>query len=194
MGRFNYSIHLEGDDWSDIWLIARAEVSDLEYAHPIQTTTFSVEELQEVLLATPWIQGEEGRLYLKNDVWHEHLAEVVNEMLGYFHAPDEPYPKLLEVKAAVGEYHSIRESSIDFSLYTYAWLDVMVREDVADEARSKDDIWRHDQMSVDCESICDRRVEELIAYYSRSQMRIVGRMAGSISTHETEKSRNTETG
>ena len=198
MSGFSYTIHLEADEGDEkagrIWLIARASNADLQFSHPIYSSTFNAADLHQVLIATPWVTEHEGHLRLKNDVWHKNLADVVEEMLTYFDAPDEPQQRLLEVKLAVKECDVVQESSLEFSIYAYAWLDVMIREDLADEARTAHDIWLNDAISIDCKAVCNRRVEQLTSWHSAAGMRIVGRMAGSVPTREVDESRSTRTG
>ena len=198
MGGFNYTILLQADeadvDAGRIWLVARAANADLEFSHPIYSSSFSADDLHQVLLATPWVIAQGGQLQLINDVWHKHLADVAEKMLGYFDGPDEPCQRLLDVKQAVSEYDSVRESSLELPLYAYAWLDVMVREELADAARTAHDIWTQDVLPLDCAAVCNRHVNDLISCYAATGMRIVGRMAGSVPTREPDHSRDLRTG
>jgi hypothetical protein len=47
------------------------------------------------------------------------------------------------------------------SLWSYAWLDLIVREDIADAARSHEDLWTREAVILDARSTIRRRIDEL---------------------------------
>jgi hypothetical protein len=66
----------------------------------------------------------------------------------------------------------------------------MVREDLADEARSAHRIWLHSKVVLDLKRYCDRRVGELVARYSQPAATTpLGGMAPSVPTRKTDASR-----
>ena len=184
-----YSVTFENDDAPHrIWLIGRSEGLELERSFPINSGVFAPGDLEDVALATGWVQRERDQLRLRSDVSPAQLAEVVEEILTYFDAPDVPCSNVLSVKEAVGEYSIVQESSIEIPLFAYAWVDVCVRDEIADLARNEVDVWAAEQPSVDCESICEKWVENLIDRYSDQNMRMTGRMARSLHTRSSDTS------
>jgi hypothetical protein len=129
---------------------------------------FSLGNLHDALLATGWARIEEQQYRLDCHVRVDFLADVLSNMLNLFDAPEQPSRELLAVRAAVAEHQRDLGSDIAIPDLALAWLDVIVREDIADEARSSEQIWSQANLSVECLSHRERRIKELLVRYSQS--------------------------
>lgn len=128
---------------------------------------FSLGNLHDALLATGWARIEEQHYRLDCHVRVDFLADVLSNMLNLFDAPEQPTGELLAVRAAVAEHQRELGSDIAIPDLALAWLDVIVREDIADEARSSEQIWSQANLSVECLSHRQRRIKELLVRYSQ---------------------------
>ena len=173
-----------------VWLIVTS-TSGLQHKELILLRNgFGPEDIREAVIATGWVEPVGGELQLTSDISCESLRDVVEAMLGYFVEPGVPGIELREIMSAVSEFDSVHELRRAISLYAYAWLDVMVRDDLADEARSTHRIWQHSEVVIDLARNCDRRVKELVARYSkRTTLGPIGAMAPSMPTRKPAESR-----
>jgi hypothetical protein len=143
---------------------------------------FGPDEVRELLLATGLVRAD-GEFYrLVQFIRAEHLSEILSEMLAQFDSPGVPCEELLEVQAAVEDYQSGIGSSSDIPLIALAWLDVMVRQDIAEEARSSDEIWSKTKFVVETKAHRDRRMKELLKRYSQQPSLPLRRMTPSCTT------------
>lgn len=156
---------------------------------------FDVRDVREAILATPWVSCDEAdeALLLLQGARCETVRDVVQQMLAYFDAPGAPSPKLVDVKSAVERFHG--ETGQNLSWYGCAWLDVMVRDDIADEARSAEGIWTLGETVVDVLPHFHRRLEQLLSRSTKwtSEPSPI-RMAGSASTRVARSERGAKTG
>jgi hypothetical protein len=155
---------------------------------------FALEHVQAAILATGRASQNDGEYRLSSDIRCEQLCAIVESILDLFDAPDVPSRQLQDLQTALAEQDIIPSANTDISLYALAWLDVMVREDLADAARGATDIWRKSEISIDVETHCQRRVTELLSRFPHIKAKQFGRLAGSIPTRHTDKSRGKQTG
>ena len=155
---------------------------------------FALEHVQAAILATGRVTQHDGEYRLASDIRCEQLCATVESMLDLFDAPDVPSRQLQIVQTALAEQDLIPSAYGDISLYALAWLDVMVREDLADTARSAADIWTKSEVSIDVEAQCQRRVAELLSRFPHIKAKQVDRLAGSIPTRHTDHSHGKQTG
>jgi hypothetical protein len=128
---------------------------------------FSLANLHEALIATGWARFEEQHYRLDCHVRIDFLADVLSNMLNLFDAPEQASRELLAVRAAVTAQQGDLGSDIAIPDLALAWLDVIVREDIADEARSSEQIWSQSNLSVECLSHRERRIKELLVRYAQ---------------------------
>jgi hypothetical protein len=159
--------------------------------------TFDVQDVRDAILATPWVSCDDAddALVLLPGARCETIRDVVQQMLGYFDAPGVPSPQLIDIKSAVQRFHGETAPEQNLSWYAYAWLDVMVRDDIADQARSAEGIWTLGETVVDVLPHFRRRIEQLFSWSSQpvTHMSAV-RMAGSVSTRAAHSGRDAKSG
>lgn len=149
------------DDQHIVWLMIASEATETK--DPLRLRSgFSPVDVCEALSAAGFIEPRGADWILTTDSRCETMRDVAQQMLEYFDAPGVPRNELLEVQAAVSQYTMVPESGVEIPLMACAWLDVIVRQDLADEARNADAIWNRPQVVIELESICDRRVEQLM--------------------------------
>jgi hypothetical protein len=125
-----------------------------------------------------------------SDIRCEPLRIVVEEMMyRYFTASGVPTLELLTVRSALADYAPEHSGIDDIPLLACAWLDVMVRDDIADAARSVKTVWSNRTITIDGESHCERRAKELLARFSSVRHPLAGKMAPSKATRTDDSSR-----
>jgi hypothetical protein len=148
----------EGTGWVGIRKESRSGLSELDgFQLPPE---FSPQDVRESLLATGSVTESTEGLVIVHQTSCQTLRQTVTEMLPYFQAAGQPTKQLLQIKRVVDEFLMARGFSLAVSLWTYAWLDLMVREDLADDARSVQDIWAINEMTLEVEGPRLRRLEE----------------------------------
>jgi hypothetical protein len=125
---------------------------------------FSAGDVRAALLATGWVEERGGELVLVNWLRCEAIGAFVEEMLSYFAGAEEPREELLRVRRAVMEEAS-PEVIAAIPLWAFAWLDLLVRDDLADAARSVHDVWSQPALSLDVDAIRRERLREMLARY-----------------------------
>jgi len=159
--------------------------------------TFDVQDVRDAILATPWVTEDDGQkaLVLLHGARSETIRDVVQQMLAYFDAPGAPSPALIAVKSAVQRLHGETEQQRNLSWYAYAWLDVMVRDDIADQVRSAEEIWTLGETIVDVVPHFRLRLEQLLSRSPKMTSETTPiRMAGSVSTRVAHSGRDAKTG
>ena len=193
-----YKLTLESDeDDRSVWLITESTSGIRQKEIVWLREGFGLDDVREAITATGWVQqdGDELRFTSAGDsLCGRTISDVLEDIFGYFNAPGNPTDELREVQSAVTEYEAMRESKLDIPLYAYAWLDMTVREDLADEARSARDLWATSTVAIDLARNRERRVEELFSRYSQREARAIGRMAGSLPTRKSDASPDAKTG
>jgi hypothetical protein len=162
---YRQTLTLDRDENGWVWLRCTCSSDRVEEHGFALRGEFAVQDVWEAALATGWVR-EQDEQYVVDDVSCAKLRDVVAEMFGYFDGPGHPRGRLLRVKQAVSEYFIVQDTQPVIPLWAYAWLDVMVREEVADEARSAEDMWRDSPLMIDVERYCQRRVEALVRRYA----------------------------
>ncbi|MEQ8789703.1 MAG: hypothetical protein RIC55_25640 [Pirellulaceae bacterium] len=186
------SLTLEYDqDDHLVWLVFSDHGAALERTSIWLRDGFGLGEVRDALLAVGWaVSKEQGELRLANGARRESIRDVVQEMLGYFDAPGVASRELIDIKSAVARCAASVDSLPELSWYAYAWLDVMVRNDIADEARGGRDIWTLGETVVDVVPHFRRRLKQLLSRLGQSVGETsVGEISvGEISAGETSGS------
>ena len=168
--------------WAVLRVIRDGETADQSWL-PL-TSDFTVDDVAEALLATGWVQRGADHQLVSAGKSCRALGDVVTELFTYFVRRNEPRAALLRVQEAVAEYESVRELAPRIPLWAYAWLDLVVREDLADEARSAQSVWEQRPLTLRTQEHCDRRVQELVARYAETAAK-TGRMTPSRRSRST---------
>lgn len=171
----------------------RLESSPPQQSSLLLREGFSLANLHEALIATGWARVEERHYRLDCHVRVDFLADVLSNMLNLFDAPESPSRELLAVRTAVAEHQHELGSDIAIPDLALAWLDVIVREDIADEARCSEQIWSQANLSIECLSHRQRRIKELLVRYSQSAG-VEMRLAPSTATRSAADADRTKTG
>ncbi len=122
---------------------------------------------REAVLTTGMVDAEESGLVLRSESSLTTLVDVVTKMLDYFNAADEPSADLRRVKEVIDRQYLSDSPSPALSWLAYAWLDVMVRENLACDARDAADVWTNRLLTLDAEQHCDRLVQEILRRQER---------------------------
>jgi hypothetical protein len=174
-----------------VWFVITSS-SGLQYKELLWLREgFGIDDVCQAVLATGWVrQLEGGELRLTSDIRCETLRDMVEAVFGYFIEPGVPGIQLREIQSAVSEYDSVFALRRVIPLYAFAWLDVILREDLADEARSANRIWVKSNLALDLARLRDRRVAELVARYSpQGSAGAIGPLAPSQPTRQPTESR-----
>jgi hypothetical protein len=156
---------------------------------------FSREDVRIALLATGQVSERDAELVLAADGNCRSLSRLMGEMFSYFDSSEQPSAQLREVQAAVSEYGLTPATCPAMPLWALAWLDLVVREDLADDARSREGIWSDPDFVVHVEPHCRRRVDELLRRYNQPVVEVpIGRMASSSRTRVSSVPGRSETG
>lgn len=144
---------------------------------------FGLGESTAALMATGWVVSNEGALKMATDHSCRYLAQVVSAMLDLFESPNEPGNELLQVQSAVAEYYDVQSAGIEPSLYDCAWMNVMLREAIVEEARCLEHIWSDTvAVVIPVSHYRDSLVKLLLARITGQNSAVVGKMAASQST------------
>lgn len=165
-------LQLDYDRGDPDWFVLRViePQSGREVSHVLLPSEgFQLNQLREALQATDWVAAAGDQLLLHSDRQLAALGQVVGAMFDYYVSPGQPSQRLLRVRDQVNAGQAVRDSGLQFPLFAYAWLDLMVRDDLADEARSAGDVWNCDHVQIDVRRVRDRRVEQLVQRYSAAQ-------------------------
>jgi hypothetical protein len=122
--------------------------------------------VREAILTTGLVGEQQGELVVKDDLSLSVLLNIVGKMLDYFHAAGEPTDELVEVQRVVDRLYL--EEGITLPWLAHAWLDVMVRESLANDVRDAADIWTSPKIKVDAERHCERFVQEALARFGNT--------------------------
>jgi len=126
---------------------------------------FSREEIIEAACSSGWVVCEDEVLEVDDEVGCEELANLIERIFDeYYEGPGNPNEWLLRIRDEIDNY--LGEHDLEMPLVAYAWLDLFVREDVADEAR-RTDPWLGDSLSVTLNNKRNRRVEQFAQRYQR---------------------------
>lgn len=127
---------------------------------------FELEDIREALLASNYVRESGETFRLAEHVGAEYLSEMVSAMLAQFDSPGVPGDSLLQLQTIVDDYQSGTGSSVDVPWMAIAWLDFVVRQDIAEESRDSDEIWSKPKFVVDTKSHKERRLAQLVKRFS----------------------------
>lgn len=157
---FYVPLAIDFDD-QDGWVTIR-RADDARGHEFLMPRGFRLADIVRAAMATGWVRDREGGFAL--DVTKarcQELATIVEEILDYFEGPGQPSARLLKIKSDVDE---LLDSDVDasaISLEAYAWLDVLLRRDIADEARTVEDLWNREIVEIGIDVIRQRTMQNL---------------------------------
>jgi hypothetical protein len=120
---------------------------------------FTLADVCEAALATGLVVAKNNQFFLDAATGCKALAVYIDGILGYFEAAGSPGPALARV---IQEIHDHFDLDQDLPLWCYAWLDLVVHDDIAEAARSESQPWRMDRLVLELAALRDRRVTEVI--------------------------------
>jgi hypothetical protein len=120
---------------------------------------FTLPDVFEAALATGLVTRKKSALLLEATTGCSTLAGYIDAMLGYFAAPGKPSRRLSRIAEQVRQVYSLDDSP---PLWSFAWLDVIVREEIAEAAREQVDPWGADRLELEFAAMRDRRVVEVM--------------------------------
>jgi hypothetical protein len=151
---------------------------------------FTLPDVLEAALATGLVTRKNSSLFLDARTGCNALAGYIDAMLGYFKAPGKPSPRLSRLAEQIRDGFEVDDS---LPLWGFAWLDLIVREDIADAARENVDPWSADRLELEYATLRDRRVAEVLESH-RSRTSGEGRLAKSKRSRTGERKRKGKTG
>ena len=143
---------------------------------------YTLADVSAAALATGLVVARNDHFLLDATTGCNALASYIDRLFGYFEKPGKPGPELKRVIEQVRERFEVDET---LPLWSFAWLDLIVRDDLADAARSEADPWAADKVTLDLAKVRDRRLEQVLAAH---------RQAASPGELKQAKSRRTRTG
>jgi hypothetical protein len=129
---------------------------------------FTLDHLMDAAVATRWVVQRNAEYWIDAGVSVKTLVEYLREMLDYFDGPDRPNKGLVQIVRAADAYLGWgcdRESTIP--LWGYVWLDLTLREEVGEAARSTGDLWSGDELTIDLKKLRAARLEQFAEQYAK---------------------------
>ncbi len=127
----------------------------------------NMDDVVAAACATGWVACCDGRCWVDDSVDCDVLSDYVRDMLSYFVRSDEPRKELLRLKDPITRYWNKSRHRQALSLWACAYLDLAVREDLAEQTSEVDDLWSRPLVELEVERLCRRQVEQLGARYLR---------------------------
>jgi hypothetical protein len=157
---------------------------------------FTLADVVDAVRSTGWIVERAGELSIDQDTSCQTLADAIVEMTAYFDAPQVPSKELLRIKQEVDAWLAEDlDPTTSLSLWVYAWLDVVIRKDAAEDVLTTTDIWRTDVLDVDLGQHRDRRLRQLLERCQESPAREpTSRMAPSQRSRRAPEQQEREVG
>jgi hypothetical protein len=150
-------------DEDERWVVFRRTAREQrgEFARDLMQLPpgFTLPDVLEASLATGLVIAKNSGLLLDSKTGCNDLAKSIDAILGCFKAPGKPTPRLARVVKQIRAGFDVEDS---LPLWSYAWLDLVVREDIADAARESVDPWGSDRLELELASLRDRRVAEAL--------------------------------
>lgn len=120
---------------------------------------FTLADVCQAALASGLVVEKNNQFFLDAATGCKALADYIDGILEYFESAGTPG---LELKRVIQEVHDHFDVDENMPLWCYAWLDLIVREDIAEAARGQAQPWRMDRLVLELAALRDRRVNEAI--------------------------------
>jgi hypothetical protein len=131
---------------------------------------FTFDDILNAVQATGWVVVRNGELRIQDHVGCRRLVQLLEQMCSYFERSGNPSRKLLSIQQQVlSHFEDAEEIGPRIPFWAFAWLDLMLREDVAEEASSADCLWTTSGFSLDVKRLRARQIQALYERYSASE-------------------------
>ncbi len=156
---------------------------------------FVFDDILAAIDATGWVVERGGERWIQDHIGCDQLVRTVERMLSYFTRSDEATDELRDIKDQVDARLKDAVDEVEIPLWACAWLDVVLREDLADAARSASAPWEHDRLTIDVGKLRDTRIRELRDRYAQPRaVPAAQRIAGSARTRDAVIARGASAG
>ncbi len=117
---------------------------------------FDLDSILTAVFATGWTELRDGQWRILSSQNCRDLVCLLDEMLEYFDGPQQPHPEVLQIQEQVDalladDPHA--GAAFNLTLWHYARLDLLLRENLADAARSLDGIWVREDHLLDVRGV-----------------------------------------
>jgi hypothetical protein len=151
---------------------------------------FVFDDILAAVDATGWVVERGGERWIQDHIGCDQMVRTVERMLSYFDRSDEATDELRGIKDQVDERFKDAVDDMEIPLWACAWLDVVLRDDLADAARSASAPWEHDRLTIDVGRLRDARIRELRHRYAQPRaVPAAQRLAGSVRTRDAVNAR-----
>lgn len=156
---------------------------------------FTVNDILSAVEATGWVVERNGELWIEDHIGCQRLSNVIGQMCWYFDRSGVPSLQLLKIKELVDAYlvQAYPENYFFIPMWAYAWLDLVLHEQVAEEAGSSEHLWNKERLTINVDQVRYRLINELGERYSKPA-RVEHRVAGSIRMRTNGKRRSGSAG
>lgn len=139
----------------------------------------------EALAATGWTRQQSGQWAIQDTRSCRDLVQLLYEMLAYFDGPDDLCTQIARLKAQIDEMlvnNSETDAAFDLLPWHYARLDLLLREELAQEAGELIGIWRHEVQRIETGEIRRRVIRNFRQEIQAGSTRSAGKMTASART------------
>ncbi|MHC4404912.1 MAG: hypothetical protein ACYTG0_35140 [Planctomycetota bacterium] len=155
---------------------------------------FTPHHVLAAAVATGWVFERSGQYWIDSRITCKLLVDYLDEMFEYFKAPGEAGSRLDRVKQQIDDCLADDDDRPALSMWTYAWLDLALRDDVADEARNTDGLWRKPSLTLDLDRHRESRLQEVLRRHAAPPEAREVRMAPSSRARRGASPRDAEAG
>jgi hypothetical protein len=154
------------EDAGYAWFTTTEVYTASEEKHVVRVPEgFRMEDLHQAVLATGWVrEANEDSLLVDRDVDCLRLGCLVEEMLFVVEVPareDNESDGLCRSRLKRVRERMRRFSEESLTCWELAWLEIMVREDLADLVRTSEMIWGTEPIRLDVCPVIEHRLEQL---------------------------------
>jgi hypothetical protein len=153
-----------------------------------------LDDVCHALVVIPSVSEVNGDFLLPHFCDGRALCRVVSAMLDYFESSGKPRPELLAVRSAVRNYLAPKDEKALPDLFSCAFLDVMLRDAIIEEATCLDDVWsKQRDIVISIERHRTSLIDSLIGQ-PLTTAKPVARMASNLPSRDQANSQNMATG
>ncbi|MEO1617673.1 MAG: hypothetical protein AAFV88_17615 [Planctomycetota bacterium] len=148
---------------------------------------WSIQDMQAVLDACWWFEREGQGWKLTADRPIDEIADWIFDVTRRFDSPEQPDDSLRDAKDAIESNQAVGSLVPSITWMEVAWLDLFLREAVADQIRSAEgtfvasDLWSDAEWVIKLDATRRGLIDEFLA----SRRPVKARMASSVSTRSS---------
>lgn len=129
---------------------------------------FDTSDVVAAACATGWVVRRNDDCWVSSKIDCEALGDFVNEMLFYFFRSGEPRPELVRLREHIKQFWNDGDQpQSPLSLWASAYLDLKVRERLAEQARQAEDVLGQPVLQLSVHTELRECVCELAARYAK---------------------------